>query len=213
MSKKSTVRDFLQYHAEMENLSNVYGPVSRSSLIMTIQRESRQLQALERENKELLTALDDHQTAIELIMSKYRMQVSQLIQLHQRDVLERKNTNEVGSRNNTILESELIKAHSNKVMEMASVMKRAAEIDEENDCLQKVVISQLRTENRGLREMLLIAKKSGSLSSGEDQNTVRRRTAQVITSDKEVQTEIDLKSNDQKSGDSPKLDEASEVTE
>lgn len=202
----------------MENLSNIYGPVSRSSLIMTIQRESKQLQALERENKELRIALEDHQNALELIMSKYRMQISQLIQLHQRDVMERSAKNELGS--SRIFESELIRVHSNKVMEMASVMRKAAEIDEQSDCEQKIILSQLLTENQGLREILSIARKSGSMNEplAGDNNTKtiqRKPISQVTTAEKEIQTDEEPKSgNDHKcSNCSPKLDEASEVTE
>lgn len=202
----------------MENLSNIYGPVSRSSLIMTIQQESKQLQALERENKELRIALEDHQNALELIMSKYRMQISQLIQLHQRDVMERSAKNELGS--SRIFESELIRVHSNKVMEMASVMRKAAEIDEQNDCEQKIILSQLLTENQGLREILSIARKSGSINeplAGDDNTkTIQRKPiSQVITAEKEIQTDEEPKSrNGHKcSNCSPKLDEASEVTE
>ena len=51
----------------------------RSSLILAIQRESKQIQALEKENRDLRVALEDHQNALELIMSKYRQQVSQLV--------------------------------------------------------------------------------------------------------------------------------------
>lgn len=202
----------------MENLSSIYGPVSRSSLIMTIQRESKQLQALERENKELRIALEDHQNALELIMSKYRMQISQLIQLHQRDVMERSAKDEFGS--SRIFESELIRVHSNKVMEMASVMRKAAEIDEQNDCEQKIILSQLLTENQGLREILSIARESGSmnepLAGDNDIKTIQRKPiSQVTTAEKEIQTDEEPKSrNDHKcSNCSPKLDEASEVTE
>ena len=52
----------------------------RSNLILAIQRESKQLQALERENRDLRITLNDYANALELIMSKYRQQVSQLIQ-------------------------------------------------------------------------------------------------------------------------------------
>lgn len=195
----------------MENLSNIYGPVSRSSLIMTIQRESKQLQALERENKDLRLALEDHQNALELIMSKYRMQISQLIQLHQRDALDKKNMNDIGSRGKIIFESELIQAHSNKVLEMASVMRKAVEIDDENDCQQKMIVSQLRMENQGLREMLSVAKKNGSVSCPViDQRTIQRRPAPNNTAEKEVQTDDVFKLNYNVS---PKIDEASEVTE
>jgi hypothetical protein len=49
-------------------------------LIVAIQRESKQLQALEQENRDLRITLNDYANALELIMSKYRQQVSQLIQ-------------------------------------------------------------------------------------------------------------------------------------
>lgn len=69
----------LQYHADMNILSCVANQGPRSSLIMAIQRESKQLEALEKENRDLRIALEDHQNALELIMSKYRQQVSQLV--------------------------------------------------------------------------------------------------------------------------------------
>lgn len=94
----------LQYHSDMENLSAclnqqnkkncaVNGTIitnhnnTRSSLILSIQRESRQLQALQRENRDLRLALEDYQNALELIMSKYRDQVTSLIQTNRLEVL------------------------------------------------------------------------------------------------------------------------------
>lgn len=68
-----------QFQADMNNLSCVSNQGPRSSLILAIQRESKQLEALEKENRDLRIALEDHQNALELIMSKYRQQVSQLV--------------------------------------------------------------------------------------------------------------------------------------
>lgn len=51
--------------------------------------DSRKIKALERENKELRQALEDHQYGLELIMSKYRSHVEELIKLNK---LERKVT-------------------------------------------------------------------------------------------------------------------------
>ena len=49
-------------------------------LIANIQQENRQLRALESENKELKSALEEHQNTLELIMSKYRQQISRLLE-------------------------------------------------------------------------------------------------------------------------------------
>lgn len=49
-------------------------------LIANIQQENRQLRALENENKELKSALEEHQNTLELIMSKYRQQISRLLE-------------------------------------------------------------------------------------------------------------------------------------
>lgn len=44
-----------------------------------IQQENRHIRQLQHENKELRAALEEHQKALELIMSKYRKQTSCLI--------------------------------------------------------------------------------------------------------------------------------------
>jgi len=44
-----------------------------------IQQENRHIRQLQHENKELRAALEEHQKALELIMSKYRKQTSSLI--------------------------------------------------------------------------------------------------------------------------------------
>lgn len=49
-------------------------------LVANIQQENRQLRALENENKELKSALEEHQNTLELIMSKYRQQISRLLE-------------------------------------------------------------------------------------------------------------------------------------
>ena len=49
-----------------------------------------------------------------------------------------------------------------KVCEMAAVMKEAAKVDEENTNLQQETMARLVTENKGLRELLDISQKSKS---------------------------------------------------
>lgn len=55
------------------------GGIPHEDLVNSIRTESRQLQEIVRENKILRAMVTEHQTALEMIMSKYRSQVSQLV--------------------------------------------------------------------------------------------------------------------------------------
>ena len=50
-----------------------------SVIILGIQQENRHIRQLQHENKELRAALEEHQNAIELIMSKYRQHITSLV--------------------------------------------------------------------------------------------------------------------------------------
>ena len=51
----------------------------RSSLIINLLQENTQIRELQQENKELRLALEEHQSALEMIMRKYRQQVFKLV--------------------------------------------------------------------------------------------------------------------------------------
>lgn len=59
----------------------------KSELETTELGRSHRLRDLERENTELKQALEDHQYGLEFIMSKYRSQVTELIQLNKAEKL------------------------------------------------------------------------------------------------------------------------------
>ena len=65
----------LKYQEEIEEMNNVARHRPRSALILGIQQENRQIRELQRENRELRVALEEHQSALDLIMSSYREQV------------------------------------------------------------------------------------------------------------------------------------------
>lgn len=46
-------------------------------------QENSQIRELQQENKELRESLEEHQTALELIMSKYREQITKLLKADQ----------------------------------------------------------------------------------------------------------------------------------
>lgn len=102
---------FSQYQEEIEVLNQVARHRPRSTLVMGIQQENRQIRELQHENKgvfggyfntlhlsgfksdsshlsllaELRSSLEEHQSALELIMSKYREQVFRLLMASKRD--------------------------------------------------------------------------------------------------------------------------------
>lgn len=68
-----------QYQEDIENLNEVAHNRPRAQLVLGIQQENRHIRTLQQENKELRAALEEHQNALELIMSKYRQHVTRLV--------------------------------------------------------------------------------------------------------------------------------------
>lgn len=65
----------------------------QKALVASIQQENRQLRDLQQENRELRALLEEHQNALELIMSKYRQHVSQLVRASKVDFEKLSNNN------------------------------------------------------------------------------------------------------------------------
>ncbi|XP_061770011.1 FGFR1 oncogene partner 2 homolog isoform X2 [Nerophis ophidion] len=150
-----------QYQVEIDTLNQVARHRPRSSLILGIQQENRQIRDLQLENKELRTSLEEHQSALALIMTKYREQVFRLLMARKKDdpaivsQLKEKHTTEM-------------QAHIDKINEMASVMRKAIEVDEGRTCEDEERIQQLELENKGLRELLGISREAFLILKSED---------------------------------------------
>jgi DNA polymerase III sliding clamp (beta) subunit (PCNA family) len=124
-------------------------------LIANIQQENRQLRALESENKELKIALEEHQNTLELIMSKYRQQVSKLLE-----------AGYAKSISVFPLEDSAILVHqAEKINSTMAVMRVAAQTDDEFACKEAELFSRLTTENQGLKELLDIGLRHGSVGA------------------------------------------------
>ncbi|XP_051976708.1 FGFR1 oncogene partner 2 homolog [Xyrauchen texanus] len=142
-----------QYQEEIEGLNQVARHRPRSALVMGIQQENRQIRELQHENKELRTSLEEHQSALEVIMCKYREQVFRLLMAGKRDdpaivtQLREQHTNEM-------------QVHIEKINEMATVMRKAIEVDEGRLCADEERIKRLELENCGLRELLGISREA-----------------------------------------------------
>uniref|UniRef100_A0A2R5L7M6 Uncharacterized protein n=1 Tax=Ornithodoros turicata TaxID=34597 RepID=A0A2R5L7M6_9ACAR len=137
-----------QYNEELAELNSA-SQRPRSALILSIQQENRHIRELQQENKELVAALEEHQSALELIMAKYR---EHIIRLGQSQATEAK------------IAASMPQCHhlADKVSEMAAVMRKAAQVDEDCGAEQAQQLAQLKVENEVLRELLDIGRKSGS---------------------------------------------------
>ncbi|KAG7496107.1 hypothetical protein JOB18_012030 [Solea senegalensis] len=160
-SLNKRVEAMKQYQEEIDALNQVARHRPRSSLVLGIQQENRQIRELQQENKELRTSLEEHQSALELIMTKYREQVFRLLMTSKREdptivsQLKEQHTTEM-------------QAHIDKINEMASVMRKAIEVDEGRICEDEERIKQLELENTGLRELLGISREAFLVLKRED---------------------------------------------
>ncbi|XP_077293424.1 FGFR1 oncogene partner 2 homolog [Arctopsyche grandis] len=155
------------YQEDIQALNEVASRQPHSVLISN----SRELREMQQENQRLQIALDEHRKALEYIMSKYRQHVQWQIwnsRIDFQGIINRR-------------QQEVIQQQADKINEMASVMHRAAYIDDENAPKEKELLSRLVLENKGLREMLELSRKYGT--GGELLNPT------IPTQDKDVQTD------------------------
>ncbi|PWA14639.1 hypothetical protein CCH79_00014319 [Gambusia affinis] len=186
-SLNKRVEAMKQYQEEIDSLNQVARHRPRSSLVLGIQQENRQIRELQQENKgktlldprsfsptagillthsirdrtklvssppaELRTSLEEHQSALELIMTKYREQVFRLLMASKRE--DPTIVTQLKEQHTTAMQ-----AHIDKINEMASVMRKAIEVDEGRVCEDEERIKQLELENSGLRELLGISREA-----------------------------------------------------
>lgn len=152
-----------QFQEEVDVLNEVANQKPHSQLIANIQKENRHLREIQQENRELRAALEDYQTTLEHIMTKYREHTTEKIYRTRIDFSAVQNKQY----------DEIIKQQAEKIQEMAAVMEKAALIDEDRMVGNEEVIARLRAENQGLKEMLNIAFKYGNLINKMEDKTIQ----------------------------------------
>lgn len=135
---------------------------SRCTVKLGLSQENSQIRELEQENKELKQSLGEHELALDLIMSKYRQQVTKLL-----------GSNQV---NKSILHKETVQSQElqdkeEKINEMGKVMWKAIGDDDQSTYDSQQLLTQLRIENNGIRELLFIACNSGNPLKAVNQHT------------------------------------------
>ncbi|KAG7212800.1 hypothetical protein KM043_013057 [Ampulex compressa] len=162
----SQIDNMKQYQEEVENLNMEAKQRPHLQLIAGIQRENKHLREIQAENKELRNALEDHQNALELIMSKYRQQAVSLMRMCKTDFSSLHNSKYAN----------IITSQAEKINEMAAIMKTAAALDEESELKEREAYYCLKEENAALREIVNIANKYGSISK---ETPVENKTVQT----------------------------------
>jgi len=148
---KKIIEDNQKVHDEFNNLTENNRPDrplnNRYKMLKGIQFENKKIKDLQRDNDELKQALEEHQNAMELIMSKYREHVSALAQYARLDFTQLRNVNR-----------EEIEQKNAKILEMVAVMQHVVRLDENTECSLEQKIAQLEHENRTLRELLAVSR-------------------------------------------------------
>ncbi|XP_053313550.1 suppressor of IKBKE 1 isoform X2 [Spea bombifrons] len=132
-------------------------------------QENTQIRDLQQENKELWLSLEEHQYALELIMSKYRRQMLQLI------------ANKKPTPTEPVLEaheiySTEIEGQIDRICAMGEVMRKAVEVDEDQAYTIRERLAQLELENKELREILSVSKESLHSSKQESEWNASEKT-------------------------------------
>lgn len=136
-----------QYKEEVCKLNDIADHRPRSTLILGSQLENQRIQSLEQENRELSISLAEHQSALELIMNKYREQV--LI------MMDHKPMNVDFTRSKEV-KKEIVQMKE-KMSEMAHIMLQSAAMDDKAQIKEIEFIRCLQVENENLRELLRIS--------------------------------------------------------
>jgi len=170
-----------QYQEDVENLNEVAHNRPRAQLVLGIQQENRHIRTLQQENKELRAALEEHQNALELIMSKYRQHVTRLVNTPHPDI---------HTINNQKIQ--MLAERTEKVCEMAAVMKEAVRVDEEACNQQQELMARLITENKGLRELLEISQKNNSSPKVKKMVTIVNKEVQTDNVSTVVEQEVSV---------------------
>ncbi|XP_053685460.1 FGFR1 oncogene partner 2 homolog [Sabethes cyaneus] len=146
------------FEDDIDILNKLARERSNNQLITIIHQENPQIREIQQENRLLKAALEDHQHALEHIMSKYREHTQSKILNTKLDFVEAFHKHQEFSER----KDEMIRQQTHKIQEMAAVMQRASQIDDEKCNQEQEFLSKLMTENKGLRELLEISQKYGS---------------------------------------------------
>ncbi|XP_076471692.1 FGFR1 oncogene partner 2 homolog [Babylonia areolata] len=134
-----------QYQDDINELNEMAKHRPRSTLVMGLAQENQQIRDLQQEKQELQIALEEHQSALQLIMHKYRQHTVNLLRANHLDGRAAQHQGRSKEEVCRLLD---------KVEEMAGVMQHAVRLDDQHDNQTQELVARLELENRTLRQML-----------------------------------------------------------
>ncbi|XP_040854827.1 suppressor of IKBKE 1 isoform X2 [Ochotona curzoniae] len=130
-----------------------------------LSQENTQIRDLQQENRELWVSLEEHQDALELIMSKYRKQMLQLMVA--KKAVDAEPVLKAHQSHSAEIESQI-----DRICEMGEVMRKAVQVDDDQFCKIQEKLAQLELENKELRELLSISSESLQVRKENSVDTV-----------------------------------------
>ncbi|XP_003387498.1 PREDICTED: FGFR1 oncogene partner 2 homolog [Amphimedon queenslandica] len=144
---QQTVKAMIQYQSAVQEISGGEDQPRGPPRI-----EFSYIRQLQQDNSELRSLLEDHQAALDMIMTKYRNQMSSFV--------------DIKSKEDSLIQeklSEEVRLRTDQICEMATVMYHAAKTEDSSTQLLREKISQLEYENKYLREILSVPVSSPSV--------------------------------------------------
>uniref|UniRef100_A0A452U5C7 Suppressor of IKBKE 1 n=1 Tax=Ursus maritimus TaxID=29073 RepID=A0A452U5C7_URSMA len=140
---------FVQYQEDASDIKDM----SKFRPHILLSQENTQIRDLQQENRELWVSLEEHQDALELIMSKYRKQMLQLMVT--KKAVDAEPVLKAHQSHSAEIESQI-----DRICEMGEVMRKAVQVDDDQFCKIQEKLAQLELENKELRELLSISSES-----------------------------------------------------
>ncbi|XP_054568049.1 suppressor of IKBKE 1 isoform X1 [Eptesicus fuscus] len=121
-----------------------------------LSQENTQIRDLQQENRELWVSLEEHQDALELIMSKYRKQMLQLMVV--KKAVDAEPVLKAHQTHSAEIESQI-----DRICEMGEVMRKAVQVDDDQFCKIQEKLAQLELwkEPSGNPRQILLNTSSG----------------------------------------------------
>jgi len=142
-----TIKLTKEFHQELSILNNLSESQPRASLISALQDEIKQIHRLEKENDELRIAIEQHQQVLKIVMAKYREQKKQLERINELESVYKMPKND--------LTSQRYKFFQEKVNEMALVMEKACQLNDDKIEKNQHNIAKVSQENNRIKQLLL----------------------------------------------------------
>uniref|UniRef100_A0A7E4VZX3 HAP1 N-terminal domain-containing protein n=1 Tax=Panagrellus redivivus TaxID=6233 RepID=A0A7E4VZX3_PANRE len=150
--QSSTVTDKLavmkEYNQEVSAVNHVRAPDGRTNLVASLQHESRQIQALQEENRQMEYTIRSMQDGMDFLMNKHREVVDGMHRSDRMiDLLDKLELVPPGDRD----------AH---IGQLANLTRDVIDRAEQKECMYNKALAQLKMENETLRQLLTASRMS-----------------------------------------------------